>query len=88
MIDTFWPIATTALACVSTCGWYWCSREVRRLDAARRYWHDKAGPAETKLRSIELQRHLSAKNARAAQLEQQRALVAETTAKLLRASAK
>lgn len=88
MIDTLWPIAATALACVSTCGWYWCSREVRRLDAARRYWHDKAEPAETKLRSIEMKRHLAAKKARAAQLQQQRTLVLDKAQQLMRASAK
>ena len=87
MIDILWPIVSTALACIATCGWYWCSREVRRQDAARRYWREHALVAGNELRFIHVQRHLAAKKGRAAQIEQQRALVAETTARL-RASAK
>jgi len=88
MIDTFWPIATTALACVSTCGWFLCASKLRQQKAERREWHQRALVAGEELRFIDMQRHLSAKKARAAQLEQQRALVAETTSKLLRAPAK
>jgi len=88
MIDTIWPIATTALACVSTCSWCWCAREARRLDAARRHWHDRAVPAEAKLRFIEMQRHLAGKRGRASQIERQRTLVLDKAQQLLRASAK